>query len=87
VTESNVEFVETNVLRLKAVLCLGIANIFLIIENWLIFFFSLILSICFEILNRKLYEVLLHNHAVAQHKKNIQERKIHQETLNSIQSQ
>lgn len=73
-SESKVEFVETNVLRLKAVFSLGIANVFLILESWVMFIFSLILAIIFEILNRKLYEVLLHNYAVAQHKKNIEER-------------
>ena len=86
-SESKVEFVETNVLRLKAILGLGIANVFLIIENWPMFFFSLILTIIFEIVHRKLYEVLSHNHYVAQHKKNIKERKMHQEALNTMQSQ
>jgi hypothetical protein len=86
VSESKVEFVETNILRLKAVLGLGIANVFLILENWLMFFFLFILAFVFEILHRKLYVVLLHNHAVAQHKQNIKERKINQETLNAIQN-
>jgi hypothetical protein len=87
VSESKVEFVETNVLKLKAVLGLGIANVFLILESWLMFFFSLILAFIFEVLRRKLYEVLLHNHAVAQHQQNIKERKTHQEMLNTMQNQ
>jgi hypothetical protein len=50
---------------------LGIANIFLIHDEWLIFFFLLFLAITFEILHLKLYEVMLHNHSVAERKKKL----------------
>jgi uncharacterized membrane protein YbaN (DUF454 family) len=86
VSESKVEFVEANVLRLIAVLSLCIANVYLILENWAMFFFVLILGIFFEILQRKLYEVLLHNYAVAQYKQKFKENETNQQDLNAMQS-
>ena len=85
-SESKVDFIETNVLRLIAVFGLCTANVFLILENWAIFFFVLILAIFIEILQRKLYEVLLHNYAVAQYKQKFKENETHQQNLNAMQS-
>ena len=85
-SESKVEFVEANVLRLIAVLSLCIANVYLILENWAMFFFVLILAIFIEILQRKLYEVLLHNYAVAQYKQKFKENETDQQDLNAMQS-
>jgi hypothetical protein len=86
VSESKVEFVEANVLRLIAVLSLCIANVYLILENWAMFFFVLILAIFIEILERKLYEVLLHNYAVAQYKQKFKVNETDQQDLNAMQS-
>jgi hypothetical protein len=86
VSESKVDFIETNVLRLIAVFGLCTANVFLILENWAIFFFVLILVIFIEILQRKLYEVLLNNYAVAQYKQKFKENETHQQDLNAMQS-
>ena len=83
---SKVEFVETNILRLTAVFGLCTANVLLILENWAMFFFALILAIFFEILQRKLYEVLIHNYAVAQYKEKFKENETHQQDLNAMQS-
>ena len=85
-SESKVEFVEANVLRLIAVLSLCIANVYLILENWAMFFFVLILAIFIEILERKLYEVLLHNYAVAQYKQKFKVNETDQQDLNAMQS-
>jgi hypothetical protein len=85
VSESKVEFFETNVLRLTAVFGLCAANVFLILENWVMFLFVLILAIFIEILQRKLYEVLLHNYAVAQYKQKFKENEAHQQDLNAME--
>lgn len=50
------------------------------------FFFVLILAIFIEILQRKLYEVLLHNYAVAQYQQKFKENETHQQDLNAMQS-
>jgi hypothetical protein len=51
--------------RLKAMLGLGCANLFLLHDEWLLFFLILALTIFFEILHLKFNEVLNHNAKIA----------------------
>jgi hypothetical protein len=51
--------------RLKAMLGLGCANLFLLHDEWPLFFLTLALTIFFEILHHKFNEVLHHNAKVA----------------------
>jgi cell division protein FtsL len=81
---SKVEFIQTNALRLKAVLGLGFADIFLIHDKWLMFFILIVLAIIFEVLHLRLYEVLLHNHEVTERNRKIEERKASQQALNDM---
>jgi len=84
---AKVEFVEATLFRFKAMLGLGIADIFLIHDNWWMFFFLLILAIFFEIMYHKLYEVLLHNHSVNEHNRKIHETRANQKMLDEMRSQ
>ena len=61
------DFHHTTFLRIKAVMGLVIANVFLIHDEWTMFFFVLFLAIICEILHRKLSEVILHNRRVNEH--------------------
>ena len=74
----------TTILRIKAVIGLVIANIFLIHDWWATFFLLLLLAIICEILHLKLSEVILHNRRVTEHNRKIEESKIHQGALNDM---
>jgi hypothetical protein len=68
---STPDFHHTTILRIKAVMGLVIANVFLIHDEWAMFFFLLFLAIFCEILHRKYSEVISHNRRVTEfnHKK------------------
>ena len=51
--------------RLKAMLGLGCANLFLLHDEWLLFFLTLALAIFCELLHHKFNEVLHHNAKIA----------------------
>jgi hypothetical protein len=61
------DFHHTTFLRIKAVMGIVITNIFLIHDEWTIFFFVLFLATICEILHRKLSEVILHNRRINEH--------------------
>lgn len=82
---STPDFHHTTILRIKAVISLVIANIFLIHDEWTTFFLLLFLAIICEILHVKISEVILHNRRVTDHNRKIEERKIHQGELNAMQ--
>ena len=84
---TRVEFVEASLLRFKAIISLGSADIFLIDDNWWMFSLLLILAIFFEIMHLKLYEVLLHNHNVAEHNRKMHESRDHQNILADMRRQ
>jgi hypothetical protein len=61
------DFHHTTILRIKAVISLVGANVFLIHDEWSLFFFLLFLAIICEILHRKYSEVISHNRRVTEH--------------------
>ena len=68
---STPDFHHTTILRIKAVMGLAIANVFLIHDEWTTFFFLLFLAIICEILHRKYSEVISHNRRVIEHNSKI----------------
>lgn len=84
-TSSASDFKHTTILRIKAVIGLVIANIFLMHDKWVTFFLLLFLAIICEILHLKLSDVILHNRRVTEHNRKIEESKIHQGELNAMQ--
>jgi hypothetical protein len=55
------------IFRIKAVIGIVFANVFLIHDEWTTFFFLLFLAIICEILHRKYSEVISHNRRVTEH--------------------
>jgi hypothetical protein len=55
------------IFRIKAVIGIVFANVFLIHDEWTTFFFLLFLAIICEILHRKYSEVIAHNRRVTEH--------------------
>ena len=74
-SSSTSDFRHTTILRIKAIICLAIANLFLIHDGWAIFFILVFLAIICEILHRRLSEILLHNHKVTEHNRKIEQSK------------
>lgn len=61
---NEVQFSETNFLRLASVLCLGIADILLVADLWWMFFNLFVIAVLSELLRKRLYEAMLYNYEV-----------------------
>jgi hypothetical protein len=81
---SEVPFKETSWLRLISVLCLGIANIILVADLWWMFFNFFMIALLFELLRRRLYEVLLYNYQIKKQNREFQLLKERNEHLNIL---
>lgn len=73
--------------RLKAMLGLGCANLLLLLDNWLLFFFALALTIFCEILHRKFNEVLRHNAKIALRDEKVFESRNKEKMLDEVRRQ
>jgi hypothetical protein len=73
--------------RLKAMLGLGCANLFLLHDEWLLFFLTLALTIFFEILHHKFNEVLHHNAKIALRNEKAFESKNKEKMLDEVRRQ
>jgi hypothetical protein len=71
-----VQFSETNFLRLVSVICLGIADILLVADHWWMFFNLFII-----VLRKRLYEAMLYNYEVENRNRKLQQMKEHAERL------
>ena len=58
---NEVQFSETNFLRLVSVICLGTADILLVADHWWMFFNLFIIVLLSELLRKRLYEAMLYN--------------------------
>ena len=61
---NEVQFSETNFLRLASVICLGIADILLVADLWWMFFNLFVIAVLSELLRKRLYEAMLYNYEV-----------------------
>ena len=72
---NEVQFSETNFLRLASVLCLGIADILLVADLWWMFFNLFIIALLSELLRKRLYEAMLYNYEVENRNRKLQQMK------------
>lgn len=72
---NEVQFSETNFLRLASVLCLGIADILLVADLWWMFFNLFIIALLSELLRKRLYEAMLYNYEVENRNHKIKQMK------------
>lgn len=66
-TTSTPDIHHTTILRIKAVISLVIANIYVIHDEWTTFIYLLFLAIICEILHRKISQVIFLNRRVNEH--------------------
>ena len=76
-----VQFSETNWLRLTSVLCMGIADIALVADLWWMFFNLFLVVLLSELLRKRLYEAMLYNYEVENRNRKLQQMKEHAERL------
>ena len=78
-----VQFSETNWLRLTSILCMGIADIALVADLWWIFFNLFLVVLLSELLRKRLFEVMLYKYEVENRNRNrkLQQIKEHAEEL------
>ena len=79
-----IEFSQTSALRLISVLCLCIADLYLINDRWQFFFLFFLLMIAIESFRGKLYKVLLHHHETTARIEKLEALKEHTANLASI---
>ena len=72
---NEVQFSETNFLRLSSVICLGIADILLVADLWWMFFNLFIVALLSELLRKRLYEAMLYNYEVENRNRKLQQMK------------
>ena len=72
---NEVQFSETNFLRLASVICLGIADILLVADFWWMFFNLFIIALLSELLRKRLYEAMLYNYEVENRNRKLQQMK------------
>lgn len=72
---TEVEFSETNWLRLLSVLCLGIADITLVADRWWLFFNLFLIALLSELLRKRLYEAMLYNYEVENRNRKVKQTK------------
>jgi hypothetical protein len=72
---NEVQFSETNFLRLASVICLGIANILLVADLWWMFFNLFVIAVLSELLRKRLYEAMLYNHEVENRNRKVKQMK------------
>jgi hypothetical protein len=85
-----VQFSETNWLRLTSILCMGIADIALVADLWWIFFNLFLVVLLSELLRKRLFEVMLYKYEVENRNRNrnrkLQQIKEHAEELVKMRS-
>jgi hypothetical protein len=72
---NEVQFSETNFLRLASVLCLGIADILLVADLWWMFFNLFAIALLSELLRKRLYEAMLYNYEVENRNRKVTQMK------------
>ena len=72
---NEVQFSETNFLRLSSIICLGIADILLVADLWWMFFNLFIVALLSELLRKRLYEAMLYNYEVENRNRKLQQMK------------
>ena len=63
----NIQFSQTNSLRLVSIICLGIGIFFVLLDKYLAFCIFILAALCLEIIRSRLYAILLHNYQVKLH--------------------
>ena len=81
---NEVQFSETNFLRLASVICLGIADILLVADFWWMFFNLFIIALLSELLRKRLYEAMLYNYEVENRNRKLQQMKERADQLMKI---
>jgi len=72
---NEVQFSETNYLRLTSILCLGIADILLVADLWWMFFNLFVIALLSELLRKRLYEAMLYNYEVENRNRKLKQMK------------
>ena len=81
---NEVQFSETNFLRLASVICLGIADILLVADLWWMFFNLFVIAVLSELLRKRLYEAMLYNYEVENRNRKLQQMKERADQLMKI---
>ncbi len=84
---TEVQFAETNCLRLTSVLCLGVADILLVADLWWMFFNLFVIALLSELLRKRLYEAMLYNYEVENRNRKIKQMKERAEQLTQLKKQ
>lgn len=84
---TEVQFAETNWLRLTSVLCLGVADILLVADLWWMFFNLFVIALLSELLRKRLYEAMLYNYEVENRNRKIKQMKERAEQLTQLKKQ
>lgn len=84
---TEVQFTETNWLRLTSVLCLGVADILLVADLWWVFFNLFLIALLSELLRKRLYEAMLYNYEVENRNRKIKQMKERAEQLSQLKKQ
>lgn len=84
---TEVQFAETNWLRLTSVLCLGVADILLVADLWWMFFNLFVIAVISELLRKRLYEAMLYNYEVENRNRKIKQMKERAEQLTQLKKQ
>ena len=84
---NEVQFSETNFLRLVSVICLGIADILLVADFWWMFFNLFIIALLSELLRKRLYEAMLYNYEVENRNRKIQQMKERADQLMKVRKE
>jgi hypothetical protein len=81
---TDVEFEITNWLRFISVICLGIGDIILIHDRFVMVILLFVIAGTSELLRKRLYEVMLFNHEVTKRNEKVAARKVQEQALREL---
>jgi len=81
---TDVEFEITNWLRFISVICLGIGDIILIHDRFIMVIFLFVIAGASELMRKRLYEVMLFNHEVTKRNEKIAARKVQDQAIREL---
>ena len=84
---NEVQFSETNYLRLTSILCLGVADILLVADLWWMFFNLFVIALLSELLRKRLYEAMLYNYEVENRNRKIKQMKERADQLMKVRKE
>jgi hypothetical protein len=81
---TDVEFEITNWLRFISVICLGVGDIILIHDRFIMVILLFVIAGTSELIRKRLYEVMLFNHEVTKRNEKIAARKVQDQAIREL---